>query len=99
MSISPRQQVAENLADTCRFGGLNDSYGVNVAKAKSKSGKEHWGITFAKAAILDGAIEVYSPNFIVVIWQTAIRDLPSRGRELFKSEADAKTFITKTFIM
>lgn len=98
MSISPRQQVAQNLADTCVFGGLNDSYGVNIAKSKSASGKEYWGVTFAKAAILDGLIEIYSPNFIVVVWATGFRDMAAKGRELFKSEAAAKTFITKNFI-
>jgi len=98
MSGSPRHQVAENLADTCIFGGLNDSYGVNISKGRSKNNKEYWGVTFCKARVLDGAIEVYSPNFIVIVWQTAYRDMAAKGRELFKSEAAAKTFITKNFI-
>lgn len=96
--MSPRRQVAQNLADTCMFGGLNDSYGVNIAKSKSKSGKEYWGVTFCKARTLDGSVEVYSPNFIVVAWQTGFRDMPAAGREVMRSESAAKTFITKNFI-
>lgn len=98
MSMSVRRQVAENLADTCICGGMDDSYGVSVTKQKNKGGKEYWGITFAKAAVLDGIIEVYSPSFIVVAWQTAIRDMAARGREVFKSEMDAKLFLTKSFV-
>lgn len=96
--MSPRQQVAENLAETCMFGGLNESYGVNIAKGTSNSGKDYWGVTFAKARVLDGSIEVYSPNFIVVKWQTSFRDMAAKGRELFKSESAAKSFITANFI-
>ena len=96
--ISLRQQVALNLADTCTFGGLNESYGVNVAKQADKSNKSYWGITFAKARILDGNIRVYSPTFILVEWQTAIRVLPNKGREVFRTEAAAKQFLTEAFI-
>lgn len=98
MSISARQQVANNLADTCMFGGLDDSYGVSVQKGTAKSGRDYWGITFAKAAMLDGIIEVYSPSFIVVAWQTAYRDMAAKGREVFKSEQGAKAFLIKNFV-
>jgi hypothetical protein len=95
--MSPRQQVAQNLADTCMFGGLNDSYGVSVAKTEEK-GKTFWSVTFAKARILDGVIKVYSPKFILVKWQTAIHDLPTKGQEVFKSEADVKSFLIRSFV-
>jgi hypothetical protein len=96
--ISPRQQVAQNLADTCIFGDLNDSYGVSMERGTSSTGKAHWSVLFAKARVLDGVIEVYSPNFILVKWQTSLRDLPERGKEVFKTELDAKKFILDSFV-
>lgn len=97
MSISPRQEVAQALADTCMFGGLDDSYGVIMNKTEERS-KTFWSITFAKARILDGVIKVYSPNFIQIKWQTAIRDLPRNGSEVFRSESAAKLFLQDNFI-
>lgn len=97
MSVSPRQQVAQNLSDTCVCGGLNDSYGVSVEKGEDK-GKSFWLVTFCKARVLDGIIRVYSPNFIQVKWQTGFRDMAARGSEVFKSESAAKAFITNSFI-
>lgn len=96
--MSPRQQVAQNLADTCMFGDLNDVYGVSVEKSTDKGGKAHWSVLFCKARVLDGAIRVYSPNFIMITWQTAYRDLPAKGKEVFRSEAAAKEFLIKSFV-
>lgn len=97
-AISPRQQVARNLADTCVFGGLTDSYGVNLTKSADAKGMEYWSVTFCKAGTLDGDIRVYSPNFILVTWQTANRSMAHRGREVFRSEYLAKEFLGKNFI-
>lgn len=91
--MSPRQQIAEELAETCVFGSLNDSYGVSVAKSVDGA-KTFWLVTFAKAAILDGLIRVYSPTFIQVKWQGK----PGKGSEIFKSQAAAKAFLTSKFI-
>lgn len=66
MSMSPRQQVAQNIADTCIFGGLNESYGVSCERATDKKGKPHWSVLFAKARTLDGVVRVYSPGFIMI---------------------------------
>jgi hypothetical protein len=97
--MSIRQQVAQNLADTCVFGGLNDSYGVNVEKSSDpKSKKTFWSVTFAVARVTDGVIRVYSPNFIMIKWQTADRTLRSKGQEIFHSEDGAKTFLIRNFV-
>ena len=96
-AMSPRQQVAQNLADTCVFGGLNEVYGVSVDRQEQK-GKKFWGITFCKARVLDGHISVYSPNFILIRWQTKFRHLPAAGQEVFKSEDAAKQFLIKNFV-
>lgn len=93
MSMSMRQQVAQGLADTCIFGNLNDSYGVSVTK-NTEVGKSYWTVLFAKAAILDGVIRVYSPNFIQVKWQGKL----GKGSEVLKSEQAAKSFLTSKFI-
>jgi hypothetical protein len=97
--ISIRQQVAQNLADLCVCGDLNDVYGVSCEKmTDQKSKKTYWSVIFCKSRILDGAIRVYSPSFILITWQTGIRYLPSKGKEVFKSEQAAKEFLTRTFI-
>lgn len=98
MSMSPRQEVAQNLAETCIFGGLNDSYGVSCERATDKKGKQHWSVLFCRSRILDGVIRVYSPNFIMISWQTAIRHLPRDGMKVFKSEYDAKAFLVNMFV-
>lgn len=98
--MSPRQSVAEDLADTCVFGNLNDSYGVTLAKSE-KDGKSFWLVTFAKARTLDGLIRVYSPNFIQVKWQGALAvatDLPGKGHEVFRSVSAAKKFLQDHFV-
>ena len=92
--MSPRQQVAELLAETCIFGNLNDSYGVSVTKSEA-DGKSFWTVLFAKAAILDGVIRVYSPNFIQVKWQGKL----GKGSEVFRSPGAAKDFLSNTFIV
>jgi len=92
--MSPRQEVAQNLAETCIFADLNDSYGVSVSKTE-ENGKAYWGVTFAKARILDGIIRVYSPNFIQVKWQGMGSN---RGSEVFRSESAAKEFIQRKFV-
>lgn len=91
--ISPRQQVAVDLADTCLFGGLDESYGVNVSKG-DHNGKSCWTVTFAKAAILDGVIRVYSPSFIQVKWEGKM----GKGSEVFRNMSNAREFITNKFI-
>ena len=92
---SEREQVAQDLADTCVFGGLNESYGVLTSKQTDAKGKSYRSVTFARNAILDGCIKVYSPGFILITWQTAIRDLPSKGREVCKSPHEAKQFLMR----
>lgn len=96
MNISPRQQVAQNLA-ACISANLNDSYGVSVQRATDKKGRGYWSVLFCKARITDGSIRVYSQSFILVSWQTANRTLEREGSQVFRSEADARAFIVNTF--
>lgn len=101
MNISAREQVARNIADTCTFGNLNDSYGVSVEKTADQKGKSYWSVTFVKARTLDGVIKVYSPSFILISWQGACASaagLPFKGRQVCKSEADAKAFLINHFV-
>jgi hypothetical protein len=93
--MSPRQQVAQNLADTCVFGGLNDVYGVSCEKSTDKKGKSHWSVIFCKARALDGVIRVYSESFILITWQGMGE---RNGKYVARSESDAKAFIIDHFI-
>jgi hypothetical protein len=96
--ISARQQVAQNLADTCVCSGLNDAYGVSIEKSVDAKNKSHWSVLFCKARVTDGVIRVYSPGFILITWQTAKRDLPRTGKQVCRSEAEAKDFIINNFM-
>jgi len=95
--ISPRQQVAINLADTVIFGGLTNPFGGTVTKAEA-NGKAFWEVSYSRPAILDGSIRVYSPNFILVSWQTSIRAMVAKGSQVFKSEHAAKEFLIDKFV-
>jgi hypothetical protein len=100
-AMSPRQQVAVALADTCVCGDLNESYGVSVVKTKDGKGKDHWCVTFAKARYLDGLIKVYSPGFILIKWMGAaakVSGLAFDGSMLCRSEHEAKDFIINHFV-
>lgn len=97
---SIREEIADSLRDICVFGDLNDSYGVNKTK-QNANGKSYWNVTFAKAGSLDGHIRVYSPNFIYIGWEgkyALAKGLPFRGKEIMKSESEARQFISKYFI-
>lgn len=87
-----------NLADTCVCGDLNDSYGVSCEKTQDAKQNTYWSVLFCKARHTDGVIRVYSPNFIMITWQTANRLLPRNGKEIFRSESSAKSFLIKTFV-
>jgi len=92
---SLREEVAQNLLDTCVCGGLDQVYGANKSRATDAKGKAYWSVSFCRARILDGEIKVYAENFIVISWQTAIRDLPSTGKQRFHSETAAKEFLMR----
>jgi len=97
---SPREEVADGLAETCVCGGLNDSYGVSLAKT-TENGKTYWLVTFAKARTLDGVIRVYSPTFIQIRWQGALAKaagLAFTGTEVFRSDMAARRFLIDHFI-
>lgn len=93
--VSPRQQVALNLMDTCFFGSLNDSYGTSCEKATDSKGKAHWSVLFCKARVLDGVIRVYSEGYILITWQGMGE---RNGKYVARSEHDAKTFLISRFI-
>lgn len=93
--MSPREDVAQELFETIKFGGLDEVYGAS--KGRSADNK-CWEVTFCKARVLDGVIRVYSPKFILVKWQTAFRDMQHKGQEKFTSVNDAKSFLQLSFI-
>jgi hypothetical protein len=97
MSGSIRHSVAEEIAESCRFGDLNDSYGVLVSKGEA-NGKSFWSVTFCKAVNLDGEVRIYSPNFILIKWTTRYKHLPKNGSQKFSDVDSAKLFIQKNFV-
>jgi|ERR1035437_1465416 hypothetical protein len=97
MSTSIRNQVAQNLADTCFFGGLTDG-GISIEKSTTTP-KSYWLVKFSVANIV-GDIQVYSPKFITVRWwQNKTWNRKDRhGREVFHSEEAVKTFLIRNFV-
>jgi hypothetical protein len=95
--MSPREQVAEALMETCVFGGLTDAYGVIKARSTA-NGKTYWSVTFCKARDLDGVIRIYSERFILIQWKTRYKSLPHTGQQKFISERQAKDFMCLHFI-
>lgn len=91
--MSTRREVAENIGKFLNETELNQVYGIiDVNQGKFRS------LCFAKARMLDGEVRVYSPKFIQVKWQTAIRALPERASRVFTSEEDTKTFLRAAFV-
>lgn len=95
--MSARAAVAENILQLC-YSRLNDSYGASMDKRTDKNGKSYYSISFCKARTVDGLVRVYSPSFILVKWQTAFRDMPHTGSQVFRSFVDAEEFIRESFI-
>jgi hypothetical protein len=93
-----RRQTVDEIKETLLFGDLSDSYGINESKEVDKKGKSHYSVTFCKARVLDGVVKIYSNKFILVSWMTGYRDMPHKGQEVFRSCADAKRFIQKSFV-
>ena len=95
--ISPRAEAQNELRDTLVCLGLNDSYGIIDGKGVSKTGKSFRSLTFAKAANLDGVLEIYGPGFIVAKWKTRYQSLPQTGQQNFRSILDVKRFLIQHF--
>jgi len=72
---------------------LDDSYGIIDCSGKSNTGRSYLGRTFCRARITDGAVHVFGPSFIVIKWQTGIRDLPRTGSQVVRNVVDALKFL------
>jgi hypothetical protein len=90
---SPREDVAQELLETIKFGGLDEVYGASLSKEVDAKGKSFYSVTFCKSRVLDGVIKVYSERFVMVKWQTQYRDLPAKGQVVCKNSWDAKSLI------
>ncbi len=97
MTMSPRHEVAQGLAETCIFGNLgvvlNDGEGGLIAKGE-ENGKSFWSVGFSKPKLVDGSIKVYGPSFILLKWEGKM----GNGSQVFRSEHEAKSFLQSKFI-
>lgn len=93
---SARQAVAERLAELISTGDLNSPYGGDVAK--SNRGRPHYSVAFSQPRNLDGTVQVYGENFIMVRFMTRYQYLPHKGKFIFNNETDAGEFLTAAFI-
>lgn len=96
---SPREDAAQELNETCRFGALDEGpHCGKPTRMSDKQGKTYWDVAFKKLDLVDGTIKVYSEKFILVKWQTQFRDMPHQGQEVFKNVNAAKSFLVKSFV-
>jgi len=91
--MSERQELSIRLSEFCSQVGLDEVYGC----IENLDGKVRT-LTFCKAKILDGQINIYGVNFIQVKYKTAIRDLPQNDSRIFNSEVNVKDFLKAAFV-
>ena len=94
---SERNLVVDRIADWVRANNLAQIYGGEVRQEKGLRGKPY-SVGFSIRRDLDGEIKVYSPKFILIKWQTAIRDLPPEESRVFESEGNALNFLDACFV-
>jgi hypothetical protein len=92
--MSARQEIAQRIANFIHSNELTTPYGGDVIKAGN-----HYTILFSKAAILDGAVDVYGSKFIRIIYVTQFRAMPHRATPVFDNEAAAIDFLNKAFVL
>jgi len=95
---SPRAIIQEDLLAFLSENDLAQVYGAIEGTGKSTAGKPYRSLTFCRARVLDGSIEIYGPKFIVVSYQTAYRHLPHQDRKVFTSVEETKRFLKETFV-
>ncbi len=92
-----RQETLDAVFELLHELELDEVYGITEGTHKASSGKSAPSLTFCKARILDGLVAVWSPTFIQAKWQTAIRDLPHRHSQVFKSFAEFEVAMREYF--
>jgi len=95
--MSTRAEAQDELRQTLMNLGLNESYGIIDGKDKTANGRSFRTMTFARAGSLDGVVHIFGPKFIVVKWVTAIRRLPHRGMEYFRSVESCQEWLIENF--
>lgn len=94
---SERQLIAERIAEYLRTSDLCTPFGGDVSLYRGGR-TPCYVVAFSKPRVLDGTVSVYSRNFIQVRFQTSYRALPNAGSFVFKSEANALSFIRLAFV-
>ena len=96
-SHESRETLANEMAEYCHELGLDDSYGISITKRKPPNKRSYWSVLFCRARTLDGEVRIYGAGFIQIRFQTAIRSLPHKHSEIFKSPLMAKQALTDWF--
>lgn len=91
--MSARRELAQRIADFIRDNGMTTPYGGDVSLQKN-----YYNVLFSKAAVLDGAVDVWGDKFIQITYETQYRAMPHRGFPVFESEKAAIDFLNKAFV-
>ena len=89
--MSARAIAADAIADKLREYGLDEVYGVDVAKRG-----RYYAITFCTARTLDGVVNYYGPKFVQVKFQCSYGI--GGGSYVYTSADDALKFIKLAFV-
>lgn len=92
--MSKRQELMIEISDFVNENGLAGVYsGFGLS-----SDKKFRYVLLSKPRILDGEIRIYGPKFLMLRYQTAIRDLPHEDRRVFTSVENLYQFLKYAFI-
>jgi len=92
---SPREEIANRIAAFIRQENLCNPYGGDVTLSADRRSRS---VAFSKPANLDGHVDIYSPNFILISYRTRYHGLPHTDRRIFATEKDAVEFLRLAFV-
>ena len=94
---SSREMIANRIARFINVNKLNSPFGGDVSLYRG--GKvPSYIVAFSIPRYLDGTVQVYSPTFILVRFNTSFRTLPASDSRVFTSEPDAIKFLKLAFV-
>jgi hypothetical protein len=91
--MSPRQELAERIANFICVSNLTLPYGGCVVK----EGK-YYSVLFCMPRDLDGEVRVYGPKFIQIRYTTRFGSLPHVDNRVFETEQKAINFLDLAFV-
>lgn len=87
---SERELAAGKLAELITQAGAAGLYGGDVLRHRTG---RYYAVAFAKGAALSGQVQLFSPEFVRVVYTSVIAALGATGSRVFASVSDAARFL------